>query len=329
MPVRAVLGTHSTSTAHSAMPSARFKSYEGLNTLDVLNLVRHNANGHRLQFQHLFGQVLSKPLAEADEKVATHLCATQEECNSLNDARLKELQGDEHTFTPCASSQDEDSTTSNNKGGVRWIEDLEEQDFLTKTSGTRIITLRLKVGLRVIFLRNEPQGKLRNGSLGTVTGFVKTSSSRPLYALAGTSNSSVNSPAQAYEWLPKVTWRDPRTNETFQGIVVPQELADLGDGSCPVWGLPLLGAEALTIHRSLGLTLQAVILHCEGIFEDHQFYEGISRTPSFEHLQVLNFTYEKIMVSEEAARVMLQLEKMASMPPESMPDMDVSNIVIP
>ena len=328
MPVRAVLGTHSTSTAHSAMPSARFKSYEGLNTLDVLNLVRHNANGHRLQFEHIFGQVLSKTLAEADEKVATHLCATQEECNSLNDARLKELQGDEHTFIPCASSQDAEDSTSNNTGGVKWIEDLKEQDFLTKESGTRIITVRLKVGLRVIFLRNEPQGKLRNGSLGTVTGFVKNKTNRSLYALAGTTN-SINSPAEAYEWLPKVTWRDPRTHDTFQSIVVPQELADLGDGSCPVWGLPLLGAEALTIHRSLGLTLQAVILHCEGIFEDHQFYEGISRTPSFEHLQVLNFTYEKIMVSEEAARVMLELENMATMPPGSMPDMDVANIVIP
>ena len=124
--------------------------------------------------------------------------------------------------------------------------------------------------------------------------------------------------ANAYPLVPLVQWgrdsQDVADSNSFQVAVFPCELVDCvgGGEGAKAWGLPLLGAEALTIHRSLGLTLQYVVLDCRGIKQlgtdgVHLFYEGISRTPSLEVLQVLNYEHGVIQVSPKAKAIMQNL----------------------
>ena len=54
-------------------------------------------------------------------------------------------------------------------------------------------------------------------------------------------------------------------------------------------GLPLQLASAITVHKSVGTTLPAVIVDCaENFFSWHQLYEALSRCPKFEFLQALH-----------------------------------------
>ena len=149
-------------------------------------------------------------------------------------------------------------------------------------------------------------GDLQNGTLGVVIRFIENTG--PF--------------ANAYPHVPLVQWgRDSQAvadSNSFQVAVFPCELVDCvgGGEGAKVWGLPLLGAEALTIHRSLGLTLQYMVLDCRGIMQlgtdgVHLFYEGISRTPSLEVLQVLNYEDGVIQVSPKAKAIMQNLAAMA------------------
>ncbi|MEW8544677.1 MAG: hypothetical protein AB2693_14215, partial [Candidatus Thiodiazotropha sp.] len=52
---------------------------------------------------------------------------------------------------------------------------------------------------------------------------------------------------------------------------------------------PLRLAYAITIHKSQGMTLDYVCLHCDGIFESGQLSVAISRAVSSEGLQLLNY----------------------------------------
>ena len=53
--------------------------------------------------------------------------------------------------------------------------------------------------------------------------------------------------------------------------------------------IPLLSGFALTIHRSQGMTLPSVALHCEGAFESGQIGVGLSRVHSPSDITIYNF----------------------------------------
>ena len=128
--------------------------------------------------------------------------------------------------------------------------------------------------------------RLRNGTLGEVVGFAKPSdpSSSP------------------WDLLPRVKFCPPG-DESFTMIIYPQqqELYDHSDDpDSPVTiyhvFLPLLAAEALTIHKSVGSNLPAVTVDLTGVdeapasamqFAPHLLYEALSRTPSLAFTQLL------------------------------------------
>jgi len=59
--------------------------------------------------------------------------------------------------------------------------------------------------------------------------------------------------------------------------------------------IPLLLSWALSIHKSQGQTIERVKVDLGKVFERGQAYVAISRTTSFEGLQILNFSSKKVM----------------------------------
>ena len=59
--------------------------------------------------------------------------------------------------------------------------------------------------------------------------------------------------------------------------------------------MPIKICSAITIHKSQGMTLNKVILNCEGIFENSMFYTALSRVIDPKNMKIINFkdTYIK------------------------------------
>ena len=150
----------------------------------------------------------------------------------------------------------------------------------------------VSVGLRIMFTQNNLDGggiRYANGTLAVVTGTAAVSlrarSTDPLLALW--------LPHQTCTTVPVVSFMaDPSIS--FKVLPVRLWSEDDDDEECEPQrvGIPFMLAEGITVHKSLGFTLDAVILHCDGLeadssaFKTALVYEGMSRTRNFESLEV-------------------------------------------
>ena len=132
---------------------------------------------------------------------------------------------------------------------------------------------------------NSPEKLLVNGSMGNVVTF-----SRP----TGPST---------YPLLPVVHWH---TNVTkpFTQQVLPVPLQRLSrDALGDAVALPLRHAAAITIHKSQGLNLSTAIVDAAGgLGTENLLLLALSRTPSLDHVQLLNFD-----PTRDVAKVILTL----------------------
>jgi ATP-dependent DNA helicase PIF1 len=132
--------------------------------------------------------------------------------------------------------------------------------------------LDLKVGLRVVLCKNNPEEGYVNGSLGRVK---KIDGERVVVTLDSGKNVDVE----------KQKWEDVQlvvgTNKSIQSEVV---------GTC--WQMPILPATAMTIHRAQGMSLPKVHVHLHpynkergahynaSLYQDGQVYVAASRAMS-------------------------------------------------
>jgi ATP-dependent DNA helicase PIF1 len=134
------------------------------------------------------------------------------------------------------------------------------------------VQLKLKLGARVMFTKNDEHKRWVNGSLGTVTeiglGTIKVELLK-------------DSRGNAYDVLP-VTW------EKYKYAYDQEEDSIVGrvDGSYTQY--PLMLAWAVTIHKSQGKTLDNVLIDLgEGAFDFGQVYVALSRCRSIEGIQLV------------------------------------------
>src|SRR5215207_5591991 len=130
--------------------------------------------------------------------------------------------------------------------------------------------LELKVGARVMAMKNDPEGRWYNGSLGTVRDidesgvFVRFDRSGDEHLVSGAEWTKVRQ-----EW-----------NEESQTIENRQVGA--------YWQIPLIPAWAITIHKAQGLTLDDVRLDLgSGAFAPGQVYVALSRVRTLAGLSLV------------------------------------------
>jgi len=130
---------------------------------------------------------------------------------------------------------------------------------LLKRSCLAVQELILKKGASVVFIKNDPENRYVNGTLGTVIDFDE-------------------------EGIPLI--------KTRSGAIIPAypqtwKLEDEGRELAELRQIPLRLAWALTVHKSQGMTLDSACIDLSGSFVPGMGYVALSRVRSLEGLHLL------------------------------------------
>ena len=134
-------------------------------------------------------------------------------------------------------------------------------------------TLEIKVGERVMFVKNDSSGGHRyyNGMLGTVTGFRYDDEEKKEYIeVINDDGDVINVGHETWESLRYTL--NARTNEIEQEV----------EGTFSQY--PLQAAWAVTIHKAQGLTFDRVVIDAADAFAFGQVYVALSRCRTLEGL---------------------------------------------
>ena len=127
--------------------------------------------------------------------------------------------------------------------------------------------LQLKEGTRVMFIRNDPDGRFYNGKLGTVT------------AMDGDSVTVRADDGPALD-VERMEWQNLQYSLDEDSGEITQEVKGV------FRQFPLRPAWAITIHKSQGLTFDHVIIDAGAAFAFGQVYVALSRCRSLEGISL-------------------------------------------
>ncbi len=187
-------------------------------------------------------RVTGRSAIEASE---THIVLTPNnaKANRINDARLGELVTRQRTFEAKVDGQ------------------FDEASYPTDAD------LVLKEGARIMLIRNDPEGRWVNGSIGQVEGFTERG---VIVSLDG----------RAHE-IEAVAWEKYRYDVDAGSDKVKRNVVGT------FRQVPLRLAYAVTIHKAQGLTLDKVYLDLDrGLFAHGQAYVALSRARALEGLEL-------------------------------------------
>jgi ATP-dependent exoDNAse (exonuclease V) alpha subunit len=181
----------------------------------------------------------------ASDASETHVVLTPNNANAfrINQTRLAELKGERKIFPADVQGQ------------------FDEKSFPTESD------LELKVGARVMLIRNDPEGRWVNGTLAHVEGF-------------GAKSVIVKIAGRVYE-IEAAAWEKYRYDFEMDSKKVKREVVGTFKQ------VPLRLAYAVTIHKAQGLTLDNVFIDFDsGMFAHGQAYVAFSRARTLEGLEI-------------------------------------------
>lgn len=226
--------------------------------LDILNALR----GGDIRRRHAEALIARVDMHLEDDNI-TELHTTNIDVESINHGRLSELKDKTYYY---------DMATT---GSENYVASL-------KRSCLAMERLALKPGALVMAIKNSPDRKYVNGSLGVVTGFEK-----------GTD-------------YPVVEFRSGKT------VTMKPDSWELRDGDKKRAGLsqiPLRLAWAITVHKSQGMTLDAARIDLRKAFVEGMGYVALSRVKRLESLSLLGINRMALKVSPEALAIDGELRK--------------------
>ena len=220
--------------------------------LDILTALR----GGDVRRRHAEALLARKQPMDPFEE-ATELHTTNVDVDAINTARLAALQGEAHTYQMATS------------GKATYVDNLKRSCLAQEE-------LVLKQGALVMCIKNNPEKRYVNGSLGIVVGFDK-----------GTD-------------YPEVELKNGRK------LVITPESWELRDGDkkrASLAQIPLRLAWAITVHKSQGMTLDAARVDLRKAFVEGMGYVALSRVRSLDTLSLAGINQMALRVSPEALRI--------------------------
>ncbi len=257
----------------------------GLDLDDILNQIRR---------QEVTFEAIAALEATFDQNVdikRTRLYTHNLNVNSINDKELAALDGEMMRFT--ATSTGDSKLVETLKKTVRTQDDLV-----------------LKVGAKVMFIKNNTELGVSNGTMGELIGFaaVKINDDKDNNddLIEDDSESIESDTDKNIKGKGKKTTKDKdkpkvkkpttqkmpvvRLNSGREVIAEPEEWIiedETGDVLASYEQVPLCLAWAITIHKSQGMTLDAAEIDLSRTFELGQGYVALSRLKSLAGLQLL------------------------------------------
>lgn len=186
--------------------------------------------------------VSKRSAAEASD---THVVLTPNNANAfrINQTRLAQLTGERKVFAADVQGQ------------------FDDKSFPTEAD------LELKIGARVMLIRNDPEGRWVNGTLAHVEGF-------------GSKSVIVKIGKRVYE-IEQAAWEKYRYDFEMDSKKVKREVVGTFKQ------VPLRLAYAVTVHKAQGLTLDNVYIDFDsGMFAHGQAYVAFSRARTLEGLEI-------------------------------------------
>ncbi len=185
--------------------------------------------------------------------IPTKLYSHNADVDAINDAELDKLQQSERTFL------------MDTKGKANLI------DALVK-SCLAPMELRLKIGARVMFVRNNQEKGYANGTLGIVIGFDEVGGS-PIVRISNGREVI----ADRESWV----------------------IEEDGKIKAEISQIPLRLAWAITIHKSQGMSLDAAEIDLSKSFVAGMGYVALSRVKSLSGLKLVGFSHSALQVHPE------------------------------
>jgi ATP-dependent exoDNAse (exonuclease V) alpha subunit len=184
---------------------------------------------------------------------AVKLFTHNKDVDVVNDTHYKALEGTEYMFDMKES------------GKQNLIDNLKNNTLVAEN-------LKLKIGTKVIFVKNNKEGKYQNGTLGVVTKLEKFKN--PIVEL---SNGNILE-------VTEESWQIKSDDDKV--------LAEISQ-------LPLRYAWAITIHKSQGMTLDAAEIDLSKGFGFGMGYVALSRVRSLTGLKLHGLNNQALLVSNE------------------------------
>lgn len=202
------------------------------------------------------------------QKDAITLTTHNRQANAINNRHMAELHGEERTFEAWLTGNFPDKALPCDR------------------------TLVIKVGERVMFLKNDSSGGHRyyNGKLATVTGFLHDEENS-IQVIDDDGNTIA---VGREKWESMKYTLNPENNEITQEV----------EGTFSQY--PLQAAWAVTIHKAQGLTFDRVIIDAADAFAFGQVYVALSRCRTLEGLSLstplsAHVAFDDISVSQFVA----------------------------
>lgn len=227
----------------------------------ILNEIRSNTVGEDSI------QLLKKAKATTFESgiEPTILYTHNQDVDAINSKRLAELPGKNRFFK--AKTKGEKALVDNLKRSVLTKEDMP-----------------LKIGAKVMFVKNNPEKDFINGTLGEIIDY--TSLGFPLVKTLDGNKIT----ASSEEWT--------ITNENGQTLASYIQI-------------PLRLAWAITVHKSQGMTLDAAELDLSRTFEKGQGYVALSRLRDINRLRLNGFNTTSLEVDRLALKADIRFQELS------------------
>lgn len=219
--------------------------------LEILTAIREG-DVRRRHAESLLGRIN----ADIDGEL-TELHTVNIDVDRINQQALQKIDADSCTFTMATT------------GSANYVDSL-------KRSCLALENLTLKKGALVMCIKNSPDKRYVNGSLGVVTDFDE---------LTG---------------YPVVELRNGRT------VMISPETWELRDGDKKRAGLtqlPLRLAWAITVHKSQGMTLDAARIDLRKAFVEGMGYVALSRVKRLDALSLIGINRMALQVSRDALEI--------------------------
>ena len=221
--------------------------------LDILNAMRAGA----IRRHHAETLLARAEVFPDDIEQLTELHTVNVDVDKINEAKLATLEGDEVVYSQVTT------------GSESYVETL-QRSVLAPAA------LKVKKGALVMAVKNSPERKYVNGSIGTVIDF------------------------EPYTDYPIVEFKNGKE------VSMAPDTWELRDGDkkrASISQIPLRLAWAITIHKSQGMTLDAARIDLRKAFVEGMGYVALSRVKNLNNLYLTGINQMALRVSEDAQSI--------------------------